>query len=192
MAMLEYNEIVERKYIVLDGAPYEVIDSHVFRKQQRKPVNATKLKNLITGKVTEYSFHVSDKVEEAEIEKKEVKFLYGNRGEYWFCDPNDPSKRFSLTEDFIGDGGKFLKANSLITLLSFNEQNIGVKLPIKVDLKVTEAHEAVRGNTSSGATKEVTLETGATVFVPLFIKEGEVIKINTETGEYVERVGNSY
>jgi elongation factor P len=192
MAMLEYSEIVERKYIVLDGAPYEVISSHVFRKQQRKPVNATKLKNLITGKVTEYSFHVSDKVEEAEIEKKEVKYLYSNKGEYWCCEVNDPSKRFSIGEDMIGPAGKFLKANSLITLLSFNEQIIGVKMPIKVDLKVTEAHDAVKGNTSSGATKEVKLETGATVYVPMFIKEGEVIRINTETGDYVERVGNSY
>jgi translation elongation factor P/translation initiation factor 5A len=79
MAMLEYNEVVERKYIILDGAPYEVLSSHVFRKQQRKPVNATKLKNLFTGKVAEHSFHVSEKVEEAEIETNEVKYLYYSR-----------------------------------------------------------------------------------------------------------------
>src|ERR1700733_12240492 len=103
MAMLEYNEVVERKYIVLDGEPYECLTSHVFRKQQRKPVNATKLKNLLTGKVTEMSFHVSDKIEEAEIDKKEVKYLYTNKGEFWFCEVNDPSQRFTVT-DVIMEG----------------------------------------------------------------------------------------
>ncbi len=193
MAMLEYSEIVERKYIVLDGAPYEVISSHVFRKQQRKPVNATKLKNLITGKMTEQSFHVSEKVEEAEIDKKDVKFLYANKGEYWFCEMDDPSKRFKIEEDAIGTGAKFMKTNSIISLLMFKEKIIGVKLPIKVELKVTEAHEATKGNTAQGATKSVVVETGATVFVPMFIKEGEIIRINTETGDYVERAGaNSF
>src|ERR1700749_493069 len=98
MSILEYNEITIGKYIVLDGNPYEVLSSHVFRKQQRKPVNATKLKNLMTGKVTEYSFHQSEKMEEAEIESREVKYLYNSRGEFWFCEANDPSKRFNVTE----------------------------------------------------------------------------------------------
>lgn len=191
MAQLEYDEIKERKYIVLDGEPWEVINSHVFRKQQRKPVNATKLKNLITGKVTERSFHVSEKVEEAEIEKREVKYLYNNRGQFWFSETNDPSKRFSLEEETVGSAGKFLKANSVIEVNSFDEKIIGVQIPIKVDLKVTEAHEAVRGNTAQGATKQVVVETGATVNVPMFIKEGETIRINTETGEYTERVGGN-
>jgi elongation factor P len=191
--MLEYNEITERKYIIYEGQPYEVLSSHVFRRQQRKPVNATKLKNLITGKVTEVSFHQSEKVEEAEIQKKEVKFLYQNKGQYWFCEISDPSKRFSIEESVVGFGGRFLKANSTIHILTFDEQIIGVKLPIKVDLKVTEAHDAVRGNTAQGATKQVVLETGATVNVPMFIKEGEIIKINTEDGLYVERaMGNSF
>lgn len=192
MAMLEYNEIVERKYIVLDGAPYEVIDSHVFRKQQRKPVNATKLKNLITGKVAEVSFHVSEKVEEAEISKKDAKFLYTNKGEYWFCEPQDPAKRFKLEEEMIGSGAKFLKPNSIVSVLVFDEKIIGVKLPIKVDLKVTEAHDTTKGNTAQGATKEVKVETGASVYVPMFIKEGEVIRINTETGDYVERAEGGF
>ncbi|MHB1316554.1 MAG: elongation factor P [Minisyncoccota bacterium] len=192
MAMLEYNEIVERKFIVLEGTPYEVIDSHVFRKQQRKPVNATKLKNLITGKVAEISFHVSEKVEEAEIDKKDVKFLFANKGEYWFCETDDASKRFKIEEDMIGVGAKFMKTNAIISLLMFRDKIIGVKMPIKVELKVTEAQDATKGNTAQGATKSVTLETGATVFVPMFIKEGEIIRVNTETGEYTERVGNSF
>jgi elongation factor P len=187
MAMLEYNEIVERKYIVFNGEPWEVLTSHVFRKQQRKPVNATKLKNLITGKVTEQSFHVSEKVEEAEIDSKQAKYLYNNKGEYWFCDPTDPSNRFSLSEEIMGQRGKFLKVNSVIDVLSFEDTTIGIKMPIKVELKVVEAHPAVKGNTAQGATKIVKLETGAEINVPMFIKEGEIVRVNSETGEYAER-----
>ncbi|MFA7216613.1 MAG: elongation factor P [Candidatus Paceibacterota bacterium] len=192
MAMLEYSEIVERKVIILDGDPYEVISSHVFRKQQRKPVNATKLKNMITGKVTERSFHVSEKVEEAQIENREIKYLYNNKGEYWFCDPEDPKNRFKIDENTLGNQIKFIKENDTLTALEFDEKVIGIKFPIKVDLKVTEAHEAVRGNTSSGATKQVKVETGIMINVPMFIKEGEIVRINTETGEYTERIGNSF
>ena len=193
MSQLEYDEIKERKYIVLDGEPWEVLTSHVFRKQQRKPVNAVKLKNLISGKVTEKSFHVSEKVEEAEIDSKEAKYLYNNKGQFVFCDPANPSNRFSLPEDTLGSRGKFLKTNFIIKILTFGDRMIGVDMPIKVELKVTEAHPAVKGNTAQGGTKLVKLETGAEVQVPMFIKEGEIIRINTETGEYTERVaGNSY
>jgi elongation factor P len=187
MAMLDYSEITERKYIVFNGEPWEVLSSHVFRKQQRKPVNATKLKNLITGKVTEQSFHVSEKVEEAQIDSKEAKYLYNNKGEYWFCEPQDPSKRFSLSDEVIGPRGKFLKVNSVIEVLSFEDTTIGVKMPIKVELKVVEAHPAVKGNTAQGGTKTVKLETGAEIQVPMFIKEGEIVRVNSETGEYTER-----
>jgi elongation factor P len=186
--MFVYNEITPGKFIVLDGAPYEVLDARIFRMQQRKPVNQTKLKHLITGKITEYTFHQADKAEEANLEKREAKYLYNNRGEWWFCEPTDPSKRFNLTADMIGNAGRFLKANSLVDLTVFNEQIIGVQLPIKVDLKVTEAPPAVRGNTVQGGTKQVTLETGATIQTPLFINEGDTLRINTSTGEYVERV----
>lgn len=186
--MLDYSEVKERKYIIYEDEPWEVLSSHVFRKQQRKPVNATKLKNLITGRVTEVSFHVNDKVEEAEIEKQEVKFLYQNRGEWWFCEASDPAKRFKLEESLIGSPAKFLKANTVVDAMVFNEKIIGLKLPIKMELKVTEAHDATRGNTAQGATKAVKLETGAEIQVPMFIKEGDVIRINTEEGTYTDRV----
>lgn len=193
MSQLEYDEIKERKFIVLDGQPWEVLSSHVFRKQQRKPVNATKLRNVITGKVTERSFHVSEKAEEADIGKKEIKYLYENRGEYWFCDPQDPSDRFKIKNEMIGPEIKFIKQNSIVEAMIFDEEIIGIKFPIKVDLKVVEAHDAVKGNTAQGGTKVVKVETGANVNVPMFIKEGEMIRINTETGEYTERAaGNSY
>lgn len=189
MSLLEYNEVTEKKYIVMDGTPYEVLSSHVFRKQQRKPVNATKLKNLMTGKVTEYSFHVSDKVEQAEIDEREVKYLYNNRGEWWFTEAEDPSKRFKVTEEQIGPQGKFLKPNTVVGQFLFKEQPMGFRLPITMDLKVTDAPPSIKGDTATGGQKTVTLETGATISAPLFVNEGDIIRINTETGEYRERVG---
>ena len=193
--MLEYNEIVERKYIILNDEPYEVMSSHVFRKQQRKPVNATKLRHMITGKIMEQSFHQSEKVEEADISTKEAKYLYTNRGEFWFADPKDPAKRFKIEESLIGPQAKFLKPNSLLEVLVFHNDDdeeaegmmIGTKLPIKVDLKVTEAAPAVKGDTVTGGSKQITLETGAVVNAPLFVNQGDVVVINTVTGEYVER-----
>jgi elongation factor P len=191
MSMLEYNEITVNKFIIFENQPYLVLDSHVFRKQQRKPVNATKLKNLITGNVKEISFHVSEKVEEAEIDKKDIKYLYTNRGEFWFCEINDPSKRFQLPETLFGNKAKFLKPNSIVKVLMFGEQMIDIEMPIKVDLKVVEAFPAVKGDTAKGGSKQVKLETGAMINVPMFINQDEVIRINTETGEYVERVGGN-
>lgn len=192
MAMLEYSEVKERKIILWEGQPYEVLHSHVFRKQQRKPVNATKLKNLITGRVAEVSFASSDKVEEADITTRPVKYLYKNRGEVWLCDPKDPSKRFSLKEDIVADKLDFIKQNTEIELIIFTnddeeEQIIGVKVPIKVELKITDAPPSIKGSTVTGGNKVATVETGATVQVPLFINVGDMIRINTETKEYVER-----
>lgn len=186
--MLEYSEITVHKYIIYESEPWEVIASHVFRKQQRKPVNATKLRNLITGRITEVSFHVSDKVEEADIDKKEVKYLYNNRREWWFSEVNDPSKRFTLPEEMIGEGGRFLKPNTVVDAMIFQDKIIGIKFPIKMELKVTEAQDATKGNTAQGATKSVKLETGAEIQVPMFIKEGDIVRVNTETGDYVDRV----
>ena len=185
--MLTYNEILSKKYIVYEGQPFEVLDARIFRMQQRKPVNQTKLKNLFTGKVTEVTFHQADKVDEADINSREIKYLYTNRGEYWFCEVADPSKRFAPKEDVVGAGGRFLKPNSLIEVLTWNDRMIGLKLPIKVELKVTEAPPAIKGDTAKGGTKVITLETGATVNAPMFISEGDVVRINTDTGEYVER-----
>lgn len=188
MALLEYSEVTERKYIVLDGQPYEVVSAHVFRKQQRKPVNATKLKNMITGKVVEYSFHVSEKVAEAEIDERKVKYLYNNRGEWWFNESADPSKRFKVTEEQVGPQGKFLKPNTEVTQYIFDEKPMGFKMPQSADLKVTEAPPNIKGDSATGGSKVITLETGATIDAPLFINEGDVIRINTETGEYRERL----
>ncbi len=193
--MLEYNEILKGKVILVGDEPYEVLDAHVFRKQQRKPVNQTKLRHLITGKVTEMAFHVSEKASEADLSTKQVKYLYtkqglpaGRQGERWFCDEKNPADRFMLSEETIGQGSQFMKPNMLVEALIFDEKIIGIKIPIKMELKVTDAPPAVRGNTSQGGSKVITLETGATVTAPLFINEGDIVSINTVLNEYVERV----
>jgi len=186
--MLEYNEILPKKVILMGGQPYEVLDAHVFRKQQRKPVNQTKLRHLITGKVTEQAFHVSEKAEEADLSTKNVKFLYTAKGQMWFCSENNPADRFTLTDETIGPAAHFLKGNSIVEALVFDERIIAVRVPIKVELLVKEAPPAVRGNTAQGGTKQIVLETGATINAPLFVNEGDVVRVNTELGQYVERV----
>lgn len=190
MSVLSYNEILSKKVIIFDGEPFLVVSHHVFRKQQRKPVNVTKLKSLISGRVVENTFHVSETAEEAELEKRSITFVFKNpqKGEYVFHTTGQPGDRFSLTTDMIGDAGIYIKERSELEALLFDDEIIGVKVPIKVELKVTEASEAVKGNTSSGATKEVTLETGAKVQVPQFINQGDIVAINTESGLYTERI----
>src|SRR3989338_1089953 len=193
MSKLEYSEIREKKIIIYDGEPCEVIESHVARTQQRKPQNQVKLKTLISGKTINATFHVSESADEADINKKDITFLYSNKGEYWFCDPNDKSNRFKLDVALMGNASKFLKQNSNVTALVWindddEEKIIKVTLPIKMNFKVKEAPPAVRGDTSKGGMKIITLENGATLNAPMFVAEGDTVSINTETGEYAERV----
>jgi elongation factor P len=192
MATLEYSEIREKKIIIYSDEPCEVIDSHVARTQQRKPQNQVKLRSLISGKVFPATFHVSDKADEADIEKRDIKFLYQNKGEFWFSSPTNPADRFKLDESLLGNSAKFLKANEIVSALVWTdeddeEKTIGLKLPIKMEFKVKEAPPAVRGDTSKSGTKVITLENGTTINAPMFINEGDTIRLNTETGEYVER-----
>ena len=191
MAILAYNEILGKKVIVFNDEPCMVLDHHVFRKQQRKPVNITKLKGLISGRAYENTFHVSETAQEADLDKRQIVFIYESKGEYWFHEQGNPSNRFIVSTDTIGEQARFMKPKSEVGAVIYNEKIIGVNIPIKVELKVTEAAAAVKGNTSSGATKAVVLETGATVYVPMFINEGDVLSINTETGQYTERVSKS-
>ncbi len=185
--MLEYNEIKQKKFIIFEDEPYEVLASHVFRKQQRKPVNQTKLRNLISGRIVEHSFHQSEKAEEADIEKRTANYLYSHRDEHWFAEPANPKNRFKLSPEQVSDMLRFLKQNMPVELLMFGEKVLAVKPPIKVDLEVTEAPPGVKGDSAQGATKQVTLETGAVITVPLFVNQGDHVRVNTESGEYVER-----
>ena len=165
---------------------------------QRRPVIQSKIKNLIDGRVQEKNFQQGDVFDEADLGKKDIKFLYqtnpvrggtsnGAGRQYFFCEPNDPSKRFSFTEQQIGTQAKFLRPNEIITGILFEEKIITFKLPIKVQLKIKEAAAGIKGDRAQAGTKEAILESGAVIQVPLFIEEGDVIEVNTETGEYVKR-----
>ncbi|HEX2792629.1 MAG TPA: hypothetical protein VHO23_02845 [Candidatus Paceibacterota bacterium] len=188
MAILSYNEIVQKRVIVYNNEPYEVLSSHVFRMQQRKPVNQTKLRHLVSGKVLEISFHQNESVPEADIGKMEATYLYTNRGESWFAEARNPKNRFAFPEDAVHEKVQWLKTNSAVEVMLYNDEPVTIDIPIKMDLKVVEAPPAVRGDTATGGDKKVKLESGAVVSTPLFINEGDVLKINTTTGEYVERV----
>jgi elongation factor P len=187
MAILSYNEILPKSIVVYNGEPYEVLSSHIFRMQQRKPVNQTKLRHLVSGKVTEISFHQNESVEEADVGKMQANYLYTNKGESWFAEEGNAKNRFAFTEEAAHDQVQWLAPNSSVDILTVDDKPMTIKIPVKVDLKVTEAPPAVKGNTVSGGNKLATLSTGAKVDVPLFINEGDTIRINTDTGEYVER-----
>lgn len=184
---LGVNDLGPKTYIIFEGQPCVVLETHHLKMQQRRPVVQTRFRNLLTGKNLERNFAQSDTFEEADIKKNQVKFLYATRGQYWFADPNDPSKRFQLGEDILGEQTKFLKPNTILEAITWDEKVINVALPIKMQFKVTEAPPSTKGNTAQGGTKQVKLDSGATINAPLFINEGDEIIINTETGDYVER-----
>jgi elongation factor P len=186
--MLSHTDLKKGTQFILDGQPWEVLSAEAMKMAQRRPVIQSKIKNLIDGKVQERNFQQGDMFDEADLQKKDIKFLYQNKGEYWFCEIKDPSKRFSFTEEQIGTQAKYLRANEIVTGIVFDEKIINFKLPIKVELKVKESAPGVKGDRAQGGTKEAVLESGAVIQVPLFVEQGDVIEVNTETEEYVRRV----
>src|SRR3989344_7612751 len=186
--MLSHTDLKKGVQFILDGQPWEVLEAQLSKMAQRRPVIQSKIKNLLDGRVLERNFQQGDVFQEADLEKREIKFLYQNRGEYFFSEPNDPSKRFSFTESQIGSQAKFLKPNEIVIGIVFDEKIINFKLPIKVELKVKETPPGIKGNTAQGGTKSALLESGAEIQIPLFIEEGDIIEVNTETGTYVKRV----
>lgn len=186
--MLNYNQIKPGIFIELDGEAYEVLESRVFRKQQRKAVNQTKLRGLVSGSVREQTFQQSDSVREAEIQNTPIVFIYERRGEYWFHTAGDRSERFALPEETIGPQQRFLVNGMEVSGLLYRDRIQSISLPIKADLRVTEAPPGVKGNTAQGGSKRVTLESGAEVEVPMFVETGDTVRVNTQTGEYDTRV----
>ena len=185
--MLEFPDLKVGLLIIIDGQPYEIMEAHHSKVAQRRAVLQTRIKNLITGAVLNKNITHMEKFEEAEIERKKVKYLYNNKGEYWFCDPDKPSDRFNLVEQSLGNTGKFLKPNSIIESFIFNEKIISIKPPIKENFVVVDSPPGVKGDSAQGATKTVKIESGASVTVPLFIEQGDIITVNTDTGLYVSR-----
>lgn len=186
--MLSYSELKPGVLITLDGEPYEVLSATTVKKQRQKPTNQTKLRNLLSGNVVERTFHQSDTLEEAAVDEQDVEYLYSRRGASFFADPDNPKDRFSLPAEQVSEQLRYLTPNMRVTALKFRDEVVSIKIPIKVDLKVTEAPPNVKGNTAQGGTKPVTLETGISVTTPMFVEAGDTIRVNTETGEYVERV----
>ena len=187
--MLSYNDIVPKKIIVLDSEPYEIVStSGVVKKQRQKPHNTAKMRNLRTGAIVERTFTQADKIQEADIETRELKFIYANRGEANFADPANPRARTPLAQEVLGTKLNYITENDIVEARLFNDEIIDIKIPIKVELKVVEAPPNIRGNTAAGGNKKVTLETGLVVTTPLFIEVGDTIRVNTENGTYMERV----
>ncbi|MDD5739106.1 MAG: elongation factor P [Candidatus Pacebacteria bacterium] len=186
--MLSHTDLKKGTLFIYNDMPYEVVDYSLNFQGRGSSTAQVKIKNLITGNVLSQNFKSGDNLEEAEIERKEIKFLYTNKGEYFFCEADNPAKRFPLNAEQIGFGSKFLKPNVILTGLVFDEKIINIELPIKVQLKVVEAAAYLRGGRATEGTKEVVLETGAKIQAPCFIKEGDIVEVNTETGLYTRRV----
>ena len=185
--MLTMNDVRLGKVLDINGAPYQVIWADFMRTAQRKPVKRTKLRNLITGQILEKSFKPGDKIDEANLGRGVANFMYREGNTFHFMD-NASYEQFGFELEQIGEISNFVREGDDLDVLNFNDKPVAVSLPPKVDLKVVEAPPGVKGDSASNATKRVKMETGYELNVPLFIKEGEMIRVNTETGEYVERV----
>jgi len=189
--MISYTELKPGKILDLDNESFEIVwTSGVVKKQRQKPHNTAKMRNLRSGATVERTFTQSDKVNEAELETKKIKYLYTNpkNNEVMFCDPSNPSDRFVLTDGVLSNKLDYILENSVVEALEFNGDIISIKLPNKVNLKVAEAPPNIKGNTSAGGDKVIILETGLRVTTPLFVNIGDIIRVNTETGAYSERV----
>lgn len=180
------NDIKKGLSINFNNEPYIVLEANFVRMQQRKPVMQTKLRNLITGKVLEYSFKQGERVEEADLQRGTANYLYKDERFVNFMD-NKSYEQFTIPLEVLGDKIKFLKEGTECDVLYYEDSPVNVDIPIKIKLKVITAPPGVKGDTASNVTKQVTLETGAVINAPLFIKEGETIIVNTDTGTYVER-----
>jgi len=186
--MVEFSDLKSKGVIVLfQGQPHEVIWSQFVRMQQRKPVMQTKLRNLVTGKVLDYTFKSGEKIEGADTSKQKAQFLYADDQGAHFMN-NETYETITLPKSISEDRVGYLKEGEEVTLMYFEETPISMQLPVKVELKVVETPPGIKGDTSSGGNKPATMETGLVVQVPLFINEGDIIRINTESGEYTERV----
>lgn len=185
--MLTINDIKVGTIFKYEEAPYQTLSVNHSKQARSGAVLQTKIKNLITGQVLERNFKQADKFEEASITRKKADFLYKEANKYYFMD-EESYDQFFLEAGVLEDKEKFLTESLSVNVLYFEEEMIGVELPPKAELLVTQAPEGVRGDTAGTATKMVELESGYKLNVPMFINEGDKIRINTETGEYVERV----
>ena len=172
--------------IIYDNEPYEIVEFQHVKPGKGGAFVRTKIRNVLTGRVLDPTFKSGDKVGKPDMEEKAMQYLFQDGEHYTFMD-NTTYDQVLVDSDAVGDAKKFLIENTECQVLFWNGKPIGVQLPNFVVLKITECEPGVRGDTATGATKPATVESGAVVNVPLFVNEGESIKIDTRTGAYVER-----
>ena len=173
--------------IEVDGTPYAIVEFQHVKPGKGGAFVRTKLRNLITGGVIDKTFRAGEKVERPDLEEKTMQYLYSEGNQYYFMDTETYEQTF-LTREQLGESKNFLQENINVSILYYQGKPIGVELPIFVELEVKKTEPGVRGDTATGGSKPATLETGAVIQVPLFINEGDKVKIDTRTGEYIERV----
>jgi elongation factor P len=184
--MLSISEIKIGRLLQVNGEPYVVVRADHHKMGRGGAVLKTKLKNLINGSVLERTFQGNDKAEEAATETKKANFMYKDDSQAYFMD-NASYEQFEIALDQIGDKQKYLKEGIDVDILYFEERPVSVQLPIKMEFKVVSAPPGVKGNSAGSVTKQVEIETGELINAPLFINDGDIIRVNTDSGEYVER-----
>ena len=180
-------ELKKGRAVVIDGDPYLITWNQFSKAARQGGCMATKMKNLKTGAVIQKTFQGNDKLEPADVGYRKVQYLYGDGDTFTFMDLTSYDQ-FELGSDTIGDDADYLSEGQELDAMVFDDQPIGINLPPTIEVKVVETIPGVKGDTATGGTKPATLESGATVNVPLFINEGDKLKINTESGEYMSRV----
>jgi elongation factor P len=186
MSTISTADFYKGIFVVFKDEPHQVVEFQHVNPGKGSAFVRTRLKSLKSGKVQEFTYKSGDSVEELPVETHEMQYLYPEGEAYVFMD-NFTFEQASVSKQLLGEFVKYLKVNDTYQVLLHEGEAVGIRIPKKIRLRVTEAEEAARGNTVSGATKIVVVETGAKVTVPMFIKEGELIAIDPETGGYVER-----
>ena len=183
---MDISDIKLGVILMYNDEPWQIIWSNRMRTAQRKPVMQTKLRNIITGKVIEYSFKFGEKVDEADVTREKANFLYADESGTHFMN-QESFETVDLPKEVTLEQEKFLKESMAVSIRRFNGNPVSIEIPIKVELKVVEAPPDTKGNSGGNVTKPVKLETGLMVDAPMFIKEGDILRIDTRDGQYVER-----
>jgi elongation factor P len=184
--MLNFNEIKTGKIIKINGDPFVIIKTDHHKMGRGGAVLKTKCRNLISGSILEKTFQGTEKAEEAKTETRKANFMYKDKEEAYFMD-NKTYEQFNLSLEEIGDQARFLKENTEVDVLYFENYPTTINLPIKMEFRVISAPPGVKGNSAGNINKVVEIETGAKINAPMFINKDDLIRINTDTGEYVER-----
>ncbi len=185
--MLESGDLRKGTKLEIDGEPYTIVQFEFVKPGKGQALYKCKLKNMVTGAQFDRTFRSVEKFNEANLEEIEMEYLYHDGEQYCFMNTSTYEQEF-LSEDQVGEAKDLLKENTVCTMLLFDEKPIEMTLPNFIDLRITQADPWVKGDTASGSTKPAILETGYEVQVPPFIEEGEMVRIDTRTGAYVERV----